>query len=107
MDYNNVAIDNGDVEILMDFDTVPQLHPVIKQEVAMLTETAQETNSKKYKKYGQEQIKRFIQAVQEEGLTVPKAAEQCGIPRSTGYRLIDEFNARNGIVLPGGHSKTS
>ncbi|KAI9498065.1 hypothetical protein BDB00DRAFT_750174, partial [Zychaea mexicana] len=38
---------------------------------------------------------------QEEGLTTPKAAEQCGIPCSSAYRLLDEFNAGSGTVLPG------
>ncbi|KAI8049114.1 uncharacterized protein B0P05DRAFT_448761, partial [Gilbertella persicaria] len=38
---------------------------------------------------------------QEEGLTAPKAAEQCGIPRSSAYKLLDGFNAGDGSVLPG------
>ncbi|KAI8874629.1 hypothetical protein K501DRAFT_167270, partial [Backusella circina FSU 941] len=39
--------------------------------------------------------------IQEEGLTVPMAAEQCGILRSSAYKLLDEFNAGDGSVLPG------
>jgi hypothetical protein len=31
---------------------------------------------------------------------VPKAVELCGIPRSTGYVLLNEFNAGDGTVLP-------
>ncbi|KAG0183458.1 hypothetical protein DFQ29_004402 [Apophysomyces sp. BC1021] len=44
---------------------------------------------------------KYKKLVQEEGLTAPKAAEQCGIPRSSAYRLLDEFNTGSGTVLPG------
>ncbi|CEP13682.1 hypothetical protein [Parasitella parasitica] len=46
-----------------------------------LTETFQNVTiapPQKYKKYGQDQIERFIRLIQEEELTVPKPAEQCG-----------------------------
>ncbi|CEP10407.1 hypothetical protein, partial, partial [Parasitella parasitica] len=58
-------------------------------------------NSKKKNKYGPEQIRAFIELIQEEGLSVPKAAKQCMIPRSSAYLLLKEFNAGSGDVLPG------
>jgi hypothetical protein len=59
----------------------------------------------KRKKYGPDQIERFIHLLQEEGLSVPKAAEQCMIPRSSAYKLLDEYNAGDGAVLPGNTPK--
>ncbi|KAI7897707.1 uncharacterized protein BX663DRAFT_419467, partial [Cokeromyces recurvatus] len=38
---------------------------------------------------------------QEEGSSVPKAAAVCDIPRSSAYRLLDEFNTGDGHVLVG------
>lgn len=58
-------------------------------------------STRKYKKYGTDQIESFIKVLQEEGLSVPKAAAVCGIPRSSAYRLLDEFNSGDGHVLPG------
>ncbi|CEP19269.1 hypothetical protein [Parasitella parasitica] len=43
--------------------------------------------------------------IQEEGLTTPKAADQCGIPRSSAYKLLNEFNSSDGSVLPGNAPK--
>ncbi|KAI9477914.1 MAG: hypothetical protein EXX96DRAFT_484148 [Benjaminiella poitrasii] len=57
--------------------------------------------SKKYKKYTPEQVRMFIQIMQDEGTTVPKAAVRCNIPRQSAYRLLKEFNDSNGSVLPG------
>ncbi|KAI7897714.1 uncharacterized protein BX663DRAFT_584322 [Cokeromyces recurvatus] len=39
--------------------------------------------------------------LQEEGSSVPKAAAVCDIPRSSAYRLLDEFNTGDGHVLVG------
>ncbi|KAI8098118.1 uncharacterized protein B0P05DRAFT_460767, partial [Gilbertella persicaria] len=41
--------------------------------------------------YGPEQIRVFIELIQEEGLSVPKATKKCMIPRSSGYVLLKEF----------------
>ncbi|KAI7859110.1 hypothetical protein BDC45DRAFT_564594 [Circinella umbellata] len=41
------------------------------------------------------EIERMIEA---EGLSIPKAAAQCGIPRSIAYELINEFNSIDGAV---------
>ncbi|KAG1470299.1 hypothetical protein G6F56_002763 [Rhizopus delemar] len=58
-------------------------------------------NSKKKNKYGPEQIRVFIELIQEERLSVPKAAKQCMISRNSAYLLLKEFNAGSGDVLPG------
>lgn len=52
-------------------------------------------------------MEQFIRAKQEEGLSVPKAAGLCGIPRSTSYELLNEFKASNGAVLPGNNPRKS
>lgn len=43
----------------------------------------------------------FIQIMQDEGTTVPKAAVRCNIPRQSAYRLLKEFTDSYGSVLPG------
>ncbi|EIE82513.1 hypothetical protein G6F46_005718 [Rhizopus delemar] len=53
-----------------------------------------------YKKYNQSQIEHFVQLLQEEGLSVVKAAEKSGIPRSTAYELRKQFNKSGGSILP-------
>ncbi|KAG1441719.1 hypothetical protein G6F56_011357 [Rhizopus delemar] len=58
-------------------------------------------NSKKKNKYGPEQIRAFIELIQEEGLSVPKAAKQCMIPKISAYLLLKEFNAGSDDVLSG------
>ncbi|KAG1455015.1 hypothetical protein G6F56_007175 [Rhizopus delemar] len=60
------------------------------------------SDDKKMKnKYGPEQIRCFIEVLQEEGVSVPVAAER----RSTAYRLFKEFNLGDGTILPGGALK--
>ncbi|CEP08916.1 hypothetical protein [Parasitella parasitica] len=58
-------------------------------------------NKRRYKKRGVDQVERFIKMPQEEGLSVPKAAAVCGIPRSSAHRIRDEFNDGEGHVLSG------
>ncbi|KAI9477864.1 MAG: hypothetical protein EXX96DRAFT_484675 [Benjaminiella poitrasii] len=62
------------------------------------------TRTKTYKKYGPEQIARFIYILQETGATVPKVAEACGILTSSAYKLLNQFNDSNEIILPGSKS---
>jgi transposase len=38
--------------------------------------------------------------MQEEGLSIPKAAKRCGVPQSTAYELMDLWNPGTGTVLP-------
>ncbi|KAI9487539.1 MAG: hypothetical protein EXX96DRAFT_83261 [Benjaminiella poitrasii] len=65
-----------------------------------------EYNGKKKSKYGPEQIRAFIGLIQEEGLSILEAVNQCMIPRSTGHVLLKEFNAGSGDILSGKSSKT-
>jgi transposase len=95
----------GRVETILDFDGTKLNQEVQMEESAEdLTEEEMERvsvkKSQKYKKYGQDQIERFIRIKQEQGLSVPKAAALCGIPRSTAYELLNEFNSSDGTVLP-------
>ncbi|KAG1472823.1 hypothetical protein G6F56_001307 [Rhizopus delemar] len=77
-------------------------------EIDSLTESIEavsiDDGSKKYKKYTPEQMCMFIQIMQDEGTTVPKAAVRCNIPWQSVYRLRKYFNdsdGSNGSVLPG------
>lgn len=58
-------------------------------------------DKKKKNKYGPKQVCRFIEILQEEGVSIPVAAKRCMTPRSTAYKLFNEFNAGDGTVLPG------
>lgn len=57
-------------------------------------------DDKKYKKCSPEQVRLFIQTMQDEGITVSKAAVRCSIPQQSAYRLLKEFNDSSGSVLP-------
>ncbi|KAG0743808.1 hypothetical protein G6F35_010349 [Rhizopus arrhizus] len=52
-------------------------------------------------KYGEANIARFFTLITE-GLSVPKAAKQTGIPRSTAYELKGAWNDSDGTVYPPG-----
>ena len=54
-----------------------------------------------YNKYGEANIARFFTLITE-GLSVPKAAKQTGIPRSTAYELKGAWNDSDGTVYPPG-----
>ncbi|KAI8635725.1 hypothetical protein BD408DRAFT_357050 [Parasitella parasitica] len=54
----------------------------------------------RYKKYGHDQIKRMIDLIQEEGLSIPNAAKACGVPRSSAYELVKEYNDSKASVIP-------
>jgi hypothetical protein len=55
----------------------------------------------RYKSYSHAQIIGFIHSLQEESCLVPKAAKKASIPRSTAYRIWNEFNESGGKELPG------
>lgn len=109
MDFENTAIEYGNIEMIVDFDETKKTENVEMTEViASITDEIQIVSiqtKKRYKKYGQDQIGRFIKIKQEEGQSIPKAAALCGIPRSTAYELINEFNASNGTILPGNNPR--
>ncbi|KAI9026459.1 hypothetical protein CLU79DRAFT_741837, partial [Phycomyces nitens] len=90
--------------MLIDFDTIPKLQSTTMEVMNNLGKDVQQVpiaSTRKYKKYGQDQIGRFIRKMQEEGLSVKQAAEQSGIPRSSAYKLLDEFNNSDVTALPG------
>ncbi|KAI8375703.1 hypothetical protein EDC96DRAFT_496248, partial [Choanephora cucurbitarum] len=109
MDVETTSIEYANHEMIVNLDVMTQ-NELVKMTEAV-DSTSQDTKtvslcrSNKYKKYGQDQIERFIRIKQEEGMSVPKAAALCGIPRSTAYELINKFNAGNGTVLPGKNLK--
>ncbi|KAI9468236.1 MAG: hypothetical protein EXX96DRAFT_109548 [Benjaminiella poitrasii] len=109
-----MAMDYGYVLNLTDMDDCQSVPEVVVEEQddlvtkeSSIEEITAELSSisiidvKKKNKYGPEQIRLFIELIQEEGLTVPKAAAKCLIPRSTGYLLLKEFSKGNGEVFPG------
>lgn len=115
----DLAMDYGYVLNLTDMDDCQSVPEVIMEEqddsvtkeslieeiTADLSSISIINDKKKKNKYGPEQIRLFIDLIQEEGLTVPKAAARCLIPRSTGYLLLKEFNKSNGGILPGKSNK--
>ncbi|KAG2212939.1 hypothetical protein INT45_009796 [Circinella minor] len=111
IDFESTAIEYGNIEMIVNFDDMKEAENermieavnCISEEIQVLSIN----NIKRYKKYGQDQIERFICLKQEEGLSIPKAAAQCGIPRSTAYELINEFNSSDGTVLPGNNPRKS
>ncbi|KAI8094820.1 uncharacterized protein B0P05DRAFT_461771, partial [Gilbertella persicaria] len=52
--------------------------------------------------YGPENIRRFIELVQEEGGSIVKHAKTCLIPRSTAYETLKQWNESDGTVIPVG-----
>ncbi|CEP18425.1 hypothetical protein [Parasitella parasitica] len=93
MDFDDLAIHYAEVQMLINMDTIPipecqssEMEEIMED----LVETFQEViirSPAKYKTHGQNRIERFIRMIQEEGLTVPKVAEQCGLSRSSAYKL--------------------
>jgi hypothetical protein len=108
MDHDDPTFAYGNLVLLADIDTVPQLQVKFKkveedhmQEDTEMMENAFEQKKKRsYEKYGEEQVLSFIILMQEEGLSIPKAANRCGIPRSTAYELMDLWKLGTGTVLP-------
>ncbi|KAI9478818.1 MAG: hypothetical protein EXX96DRAFT_261025 [Benjaminiella poitrasii] len=105
MDLEDIAIQYSDLEMIIDFDRATEANVVemedavysltVKFEVAFLDD-----NKQRYKKYGHDQIKRMIDLIQEEDLSTPKAAKACGIPRSSAYGLVNEYNNSKASIIP-------
>lgn len=109
MEVDEIAVEFGDIEMLRGNEYLREDFPQTAEdekmeEIVVELEEMTITKTKKYKKYSPEQIARFIHIVQETGDTVPKAAEACGIPTSSAYKLLNQFNDSNGTVLPGNTS---
>ncbi|CAO3693318.1 unnamed protein product [Rhizopus stolonifer] len=77
----DVAYQYGDI----DFGSVTEIPKLnTSMEIDTITEnlkTVSIEDGKKYKKYSPEQVSMFIQIMQDEGTTAPKAAARCNIPR--------------------------
>ncbi|KAG1152017.1 hypothetical protein G6F37_002396 [Rhizopus arrhizus] len=95
MDLEYAAKEYGEVIMLADaFTTTMDDNDAVNNEIIMKDSLATVSEKKapsiKYKKYGEDQVKRFFELMMKEGYTVPKAAEIAGIPRSTAYELKKE-----------------
>jgi transposase len=64
-----------------------------------------EKPNQKYIKNGEDQVKRFTDILGEEGIKAPEVTEKAGIPRSTAYELLKEWNNGDGTVYPKGCRK--
>jgi hypothetical protein len=105
MDLEVVALEHGEIQLIMDMDTeISEQMEMVDDDVDELAADVEtirinERNTT-YKKYGPDQIARFINMLQEQQPSIPKAAAACGIPRSSAYVLVTEFNRGSGSVLP-------
>jgi hypothetical protein len=75
----------------MEIDTITQNLKTVSIDV----------DKRKFKKYTSERVRQFIQIMQDEGTTVPKAVVRCNISRQSAYTLLKEFNTSSGSILPG------
>lgn len=109
MDLETVAIEYGSVNKILDYDGMKKVQEVEMEEaVEDLVEEMELVSIKKTRKnknWGPSNVERLIHVMQEEGLSIPKAALVAGIPRTTAYSLINEFNASDGTVLPGNNPR--
>jgi hypothetical protein len=103
MDLEYATKEYGEVIMLADaFTTIIDDNDTVNNEIiikdSLATVSEKKAPSIKYKKYGEDQVKRFFELMTEEGYTVPKA----GIPRSTAYELKKVWNDSDGSVYPKG-----
>lgn len=97
-----------DIERIINFTPAIADNQQLSENATVLANMQEQSaidSKRKYKKYGLEQIRQFIQIMQDEGITVPKAAARCSIPRGTAYKLFAEYTESGGTVLPGSASK--
>ncbi|KAI8877528.1 hypothetical protein K501DRAFT_130034, partial [Backusella circina FSU 941] len=118
---DDLAMDYGHIVQLADIDSCQSAVDVKMEEASQEPSTGApsveeittdfstiniaDDSKRKKNKYGFEQIRLFIELIQEEGLSVPKAAERCMILRNSAYILFNEFNEGDGSVLPGTSKK--
>ncbi|GAA5806569.1 hypothetical protein HPULCUR_012107 [Helicostylum pulchrum] len=109
MDLETTAMEYGAVEMILDYDGMQKAQEVQMEEVvndlAEDMELVSIKTTRKNKNWGPSNVERLTHVMQEEGLSVPKAAEVAGIPRSTAYGLVNEFNASDGTVLSGSNPR--
>jgi hypothetical protein len=87
MDIEYIAHEYGNIEKIIDLDTTSFTREVEMEDAVDALTTGLKAvaiaDQKKVKKYGPDQIRRFMELVQEEGMSIPKAAVQAMIPRSS------------------------
>lgn len=109
MDIEYIAHEYGNIEKIIDLDTTSFTREVEMEDAVDALTTGLKAvaiaDQKKVKKYGPDQIRRFMELVQEEGMSIPKAAVQAMIPRSSAYKLFNEYNAGTSSVMPGPATK--
>ncbi|KAG0163242.1 hypothetical protein DFQ30_000474, partial [Apophysomyces sp. BC1015] len=106
MDVEGVALQYGEIETLVDIDIVTkkqriEMEDVIEELTIDMNAATVNDGKCQYKKYGPDQIGHFIRIMQEEGLTVPRAAEACGIPRILAYKWLNESSEGDVSTLSG------
>lgn len=83
MDLEDIAIQYGDLEIIVDFDKatetkVVEMEDAVDSLTIQMKEAFLDEPKQRYKKYCHDQIKQMIDLIQEEGLSITKAAKACG-----------------------------
>ncbi|CEG78602.1 hypothetical protein RMATCC62417_13181 [Rhizopus microsporus] len=98
------AFTYGKLLLLADDRTVPQEmeDDVVPEDVPPVPENNDSNKALSYKAYGLENIKQFIQLMQEKGGSVAKHAKACFIPRSTAYEILKQWNESDRTVIPVG-----
>lgn len=108
------AFTYGKLLLLADDQTVPRK---VVEDAAIGENNEQDVNAQKetsvfdsehkdstkflpYKAYGPENIKRFIQLVQEEGGSIAKHAKACLIPRYAAYEIFKQCNESDRTTTP-------
>lgn len=109
MNIDETRIKHENLTKLIHFETMSKVHPepmekLIKEIIVELHNTKMGPN-KKYKKYAADQIECFIRALQEEGMTVPKATKLCDTLCSTRYKTLDDFSNGSSSPVLGSYSK--
>ncbi|KAI9485830.1 MAG: hypothetical protein EXX96DRAFT_546660 [Benjaminiella poitrasii] len=106
MEVDNYEADFGSLNSLVHFKSLNKNQIESQPMEDLFEEFTVDMNNVKlstreYKKYGADQIEKLIKMLLEEGLSVLIAAKVCDIPRSSAYRMMDEFNNGDRHVLPG------
>ncbi|ORY97156.1 hypothetical protein BCR42DRAFT_399149 [Absidia repens] len=85
MEFQGTAFQYGEIKTLVDTNTIVdeqrnEMDDTIDELIIDIKAVTFNEGKRRNKKYGPDQIARFIRIMQEEGLSVPKASGVCGIP---------------------------
>ncbi|KAG2192201.1 hypothetical protein INT47_005378 [Mucor saturninus] len=108
----------GKLILLADDSTVPQQisidNEIEEERVSEAIENEVDSNislrtlqTTGYKAYEPDNIRMFLQLMQEDGPSVAKHARTSLIPRSTAYKILKQWNESDGTVIPIGCLKKS